>query len=150
MVFDYLGFIILLMFCISASSQKVSLTVVGNPSGAPSEMKFSELKSVLMGEKQKWENGKRIAIALMKTSTEVGKSTTSGIYDMTGDELNKYWLSLVFQGKAHPPKFFNTKSELENYVAQNPGAIGVIDQPLASNEIMIITIDGKTQLNLSQ
>jgi len=139
-----------LLFSITARSQKPVLSVVGNQAGAPPEMKFSELKSVLMGEKQKWEDGKRIVIALMKTSTEVGQTTTSGIYDMTGDELNKYWLSLVFQGKAQAPKFFNTKSELENYVAQNPGAIGVVDQPLANNEIKIISIDGNPQLNLSQ
>ncbi|WP_163712169.1 hypothetical protein [Mangrovibacterium lignilyticum] len=103
-----------------------------------------------MGEKLKWDDGKRILIALMKTSTEVGKTTSSDLYDMTGDELNKYWLSLVFQGKAQAPKFFNTKSELEAYVSQNPGAIGVIDEPLANNEIKIIAIDGATQLNSSE
>lgn len=142
--------LMLLFMCSAGRSQQNVLTIVGNPAGAPSEMKFSELKSVLMGEKQKWENGKRVIIALMKTNTDVGKTTTSKIYDMTSDELNKYWLALVFQGKAQAPKFFNTKQELEAYVAQNPGAIGVIDQPLASSDIRVITIDGKSQLNLSQ
>ena len=67
---------------------------------------------------------------------------------MSGDALLKYWLGQTYQGSAHAPKFFATTSELENFVAENPGAIGVIDQPVANNEIKIISIDGKTQFNL--
>ena len=132
----------------TAKTQETTLAVVGNQSGAPSGMKLSELKSVLKAETQRWANGNRIVIALMRPNTTIGKTTSSKLYDMSGDELNKFWLALVFQGKAQPPKFFNTTSELEDYVAQNPGAIGVIDQPLANNEIKIIAIDGKTQFNL--
>lgn len=144
----FLFIVFMLSISLTARTQETTLAVVGNQSGAPSGMKLSELKSVLMGEKQKWSNGNRIVIALMKTNTTIGKTTSSRIYDMSGDELNKFWLALVFQGKAQAPKFFNTTSELEDYVAQNPGAIGVIDQPLANNEIKIIAIDGKTQFNL--
>jgi hypothetical protein len=62
---------------------------------------------------------------------------------MTGDELNKFWLALVFQGKAAAPNFFNSESELQTFIAQNPGAIGIIDKPLADAEVKSIIIDGK-------
>ncbi|MEO7960135.1 MAG: hypothetical protein ABIR19_01230 [Ginsengibacter sp.] len=84
----------------------------------------------------------------MKTTTPIGKSTAEVIYNMSGDALLKFCLGLSYQGNVHAPKFFNTTSELEDYVAQNPGAIGVIDQPLANNDIKIISIDGKSQFNL--
>lgn len=109
-------------------------------------MKQSELKAVLMGETQRWKSGKRILIALMKTNTAVGRTTSAKIYDMSGEELNKYWLSLVFQGKAQAPVFFTSVTELQNFVAQNPGAIGVIDKPVANAEIKALVIDGKTTL----
>ncbi len=113
-------------------------------SGVPAEMKQSELKSVLMGETQRWKNGKRVIIALMKTNTPIGKTTSSKVYDMSGDELNKYWLALVFQGKSQAPVFFTSVSDLQNYVSQNPGAIGIIDKPVASADIRSITVDGKS------
>lgn len=129
-------------------SQDNGLVAVGNPTGTPSAMKSSELKAILMGETQRWKNGKRILIGLMKTNTAIGQATSAKIYDMSGDELNKFWLALVFQGKAAAPTFFNSESDLENFVAQNPGAIGIIDKPLGNNDIKIITIDGKTQASL--
>jgi hypothetical protein len=126
-----------------AKAQEITLVAVGNQSGAPSEMKLSELRSVLMGEKQRWKNGNRIIIALMKTNTSIGKTTSARIYEMSGDELNKFWLALVFQGKAQPPNFFSSVIELENFVAQNPGAIGILDKPIPDPDIKAIMIDGQ-------
>ncbi|RZJ26505.1 MAG: hypothetical protein EOO48_12860 [Flavobacterium sp.] len=137
------GVLIALQFFALTAEQQSSLTAIGNVSGAPAEMKQSELKAVLMGETQRWKNGKRVVIALMKTSTPLGKTTSSKIYDMSGDELNKYWLALVFQGKAQAPVFFTSVSELQNFVAQNPGAIGIIDKPTASADVRALIIDGK-------
>lgn len=125
------------------SGKAQTLAAIGNVSGAPAEMKLPELRAVLKGETQRWKNGKRVVIALMKTSTPLGKTTSSKIYDMSGDELNKYWLALVFQGKAQAPVFFTSVSELENFVAQNPGAIGIIDKPVANADVRSVMVDGK-------
>lgn len=132
-----------LVFTLTGKAQQTTLAAIGNISGVPAEMKQSELKSVLMGETQRWKNGKRVVIALMKTNTPLGKTTCSKVYDMSGDELNKYWLSLVFQGKSQAPVFFTSVSELQNFVSQNPGAIGIIDKPIASADIKSVMIDGK-------
>ncbi|MEO8568833.1 MAG: hypothetical protein ABI419_06850 [Ginsengibacter sp.] len=139
----------LLVVSITGKCQAETLIVICNQNGAPAAMKLTELKSVMKGEKQRWNGGEKVSIALMKTSTAIGKNTAELIYNMSGDALLKYWLGQTYQGSAHAPKFFNTTSELQNYVAQNSGAIGVIDQPLGNNEIRIISIDGKTQFSLT-
>lgn len=138
----------LLALSIIVKCQVETLTIICNQNGAPAAMKFTELKSVMKGERQRWTSGQKVSIALMKTSTPIGKNTAQLIYNMSGDALLKYWLGQAYQGSAHAPKFFNTTSELENFVAENPGAIGVVDQPIANNEIKIISIDGKTQFSL--
>ncbi|MDQ6902627.1 MAG: hypothetical protein M3139_06400 [Bacteroidota bacterium] len=135
--------VLFLFFSAAVKSQATGLVALGNQSGVPPTMKLSELKSVLMGEKQRWENGNRVIIALMKTSTPIGKATSAKIYDMSGNELNKFWLALVFQGKAQAPNFFNSPNDLENFVAQNPGAIGILDKSFADPEIKSIIIDGQ-------
>jgi hypothetical protein len=63
---------------------------------------------------------------------------------MSGDELNRFWLALVFQGKASAPNFFNSMSELESFVAQTPGAIGIVKKE-SSNESKLIPVDGKKE-----
>jgi len=134
---------ILLFSNVSVHAQTEMLTVISNEKGAPPELKLSELKSILKGEKQRWRNGNKITIALMKTNTPAGTYTCKKIYNMSSDELKKFWLALVFEGKADPPVFFNTVAEIQSFVAENPGAIGVIDQPLANADIHIVLIDGK-------
>jgi hypothetical protein len=131
---------------LAAGAQHMALTVIGNPKGAPTELKEPELKAVLKGERQRWHSGYKIVIALMKTNTDLGKYTSEKMYDMSADELKKYWLALVFQGKAEAPVFFNSVNELEAFVADNPGAIGIVDQESPSSGTQVVLIDGRKAL----
>jgi hypothetical protein len=134
-----------LLLPIYAQAQDDQLMVVANGESIPAEMDLAQLQSILKGEKLRWNDGTRISIALMKTNTPVGISTCEKLYKMSGNELNKYFLALVFQGKVKAPTFFNTTGELEAYVAQTPGAIGVV--PKAKDPALkIIAVDGKQQL----
>ncbi len=129
----------------SLQAQDSSLVVVGNNESVPAALDAGQLKSILRGEKLRWNDGKQVVIALMKTNTPIGNETSKRIYNMTGNELNKYFLALVFQGKVKAPVFFNSASELEAFVSQTPGAIGVLDKA-GEKSVQIIVVDGKTQL----
>lgn len=129
----------------SLQAQDSPLVVVGNKESVPSTMNAGQLKSILRGEKLRWNDGKQVVIALMKTNTPIGNETSKRIYNMTGNELNKYFLALVFQGKVKAPVFFNSASDLEAFVAQTPGAIGVLEKA-DEKSLQIIVVDGKTQL----
>ena len=124
-----------------ANSQDVNLAVIVNAKGAPAEMNMNQLKSTMKGEKLRWPDGSKVVIALMKTNTPVGQNTSKKIYNMSSDELNKFWLALVFQGKADAPNFFNSESELEEFVSQTKGSIGVVNQISPTNKSILI--DGK-------
>lgn len=56
--------------------------------------------------------------------------------------MNKFWLALVFQGKASAPVFFTSKSDLEEYVTLTSGAIGIIEVP-SESKLRTVIIDGK-------
>ena len=129
----------------SIFGQNELLMIVGNAKSVPMEMDMDQLKSVLKGERLRWSDGSKVVIALMKTNTPIGAITCKKLYNMSGNELNKYFLALVFQGKAKAPTFFNSVNDLESYVAQTPGAIGVL-QDANDNIIKTITVDGKKQI----
>ncbi|WP_157780899.1 hypothetical protein [Hymenobacter sedentarius] len=127
-----------------AQAQDQNLAVIGNGKGVPPEMKLAQLRATLKGEKLRWPDGSKVVIALLKTTTPIGQNTSKKIYNMSANELNKYWLALVFQGKADAPNFFNSEAELADFVAQTTGAIGVVNQPGPNSKT--ITIDGKKYL----
>jgi ABC-type phosphate transport system substrate-binding protein len=138
----------ILLIIISAAfipEQQQAIKVIANERGAPGTLSMPELKAILRGERQRWSDGTKVSIAFMKTNTAVGSETAEKILDMSGDQLNKLWLALVFQGKAKAPNFFSNPADLENYVSQTPGAIGVVDGQLVSKAKTII-VDGKKSL----
>lgn len=139
----YLSVLLLLSVGFIAKAQETTLTVISNTKGAPSQMKMSELKSVLKGERQRWGDGTKVSIVLMKTTTPVGQSTCQKIYNMSGDKVKRFWLELSFSGKADPPTFCNSIAELESFVSQNPGAIGILDRFSGGVGIKLMVIDGK-------
>ena len=138
--------IVMLCFVLFLSTGNIKaqdeLTVIGNSKGVPAQMKMNQLVSVLRGERQRWSDGTKVVIALMKTNTAVGMTTLKKVYNMTENEFNKKWLALVFQGKADAPTFFNSVTELENFVSQTPGAIGVLNN-VSNNATRSITVEGK-------
>jgi len=135
------------MFLISpmVQAQDAGLLVIGNNESVPSELKRSQLNSVLRGEQQRWKDGSKVVVALMDPDTPVGRNTCIRVYNMSGDELQKYFLFLVFQGKARAPNFFDSTSELEAFVAKTPGAIGVLNQTTDSI-VKTVLIDGNKLL----
>jgi hypothetical protein len=139
----YLSILVLLFAGLIANAQEATLTAISNPKGAPSTMKMSDLKSIMKGEKQRWSDGTKVNIVLMKTNTSTGEITCRKIYSMSSDKVKRYWLGLSFSGKADAPIFCNSIAELESIVAQTPGAIGIIDKISTGTGIKIIMVDGK-------
>lgn len=137
---------LLIFFGFLTYGQVESLTVIGNTKGCPSEMNQSELKSVFLGEKQRWRSGNKVSLSLIKYNTEAGKYICQKVYNMDGDELQKYWMSLVFQGKAEAPVFFSNAIDVQAFVSENPGAIGIIDYSPQAPGVQVVLIDGKKSL----
>lgn len=110
------------------NTQETELTIVGNVKSVPTDLDLEQLKSVLKGERLRWDDGSKVVIALMKTDTPIGLTTSKRIFNMTGNQVNKHFLALVFQGKVKAPTFFDSADELEAFVAHTPGAIGVLQK----------------------
>ena len=120
----------------------IALSVIANSKGAPSEISFSKLKSVFRGEQQRWKDGTKVTLALMKTSTPIGDEIAKRLLGMTSKELNKYFLAQVFQGKMSSPQFFDSEEELITYIKNNEGSIGILSSKNTGG-LNPILVDGK-------
>jgi hypothetical protein len=138
----WLSVLLLLVAGLTTKAQDIPLTVIGNVTGVPSELKLPELISVLKGERQRWGSNTKVRIYLMATTTPAGQSTCKRVYNMSGDAVRRYW-TLQSLGFKDAPKFCNDVEELERYVSQDAGAIGVIDKASNQTGVKILLIDGK-------
>ena len=120
-----------------------NLSVIGNPNGTPAGMSHASLKSVFTGGTKTWENGTKITLALMKSNTAAGGLTCSKVFQMSCDEVTKFWLGKAMESNSPAPTFFNSVGELQAFVAGRPGAIGIIDLSAPAAGVHGIAIDGK-------
>lgn len=129
-------------FKAAVSQEEIALSVIANSKGAPSEISMSKLKTVFRGEQQRWKDGTKVTLALMKTNTPVGDEIAKRLLGMTSKELNKYFLAQVFQGKMSSPQFFDSEEELITYIKNNVGAIGILGSKNTGG-LNTILVDGK-------
>ena len=136
--------ICMVMLCsISLMAQDNNLVVIGNQSGTPTELKMNELKAVFRGQRQRWGDGTKVVIAMIKTTTPLGNEISEKIYSMNGDGVRGFWAGISFAGKFDPPNVFNTESEVEIFVSQNPGAIAILDRVTNIPDVKTILVSGK-------
>ena len=140
----YLLVWVLLLVCLLSKAQDSTiLTVIGNVKGTPMDLKMSELKKVFRGEKDRWNDGTKVVIAMVKPTTSLGKIISQKVYSMSPDELNSFWLSFSFKFSGSPPKTFNNVGELEIFVSETPGAIAILNKTTTVTDIKTILIDNK-------
>jgi len=101
------------------------LIVIANDIGVSSLTK-KQVISYLKGEKNFWESRKKVLIALPSSKSELATIVARSIYKTSSEGMQKYWLSLVFQGRADPPMFFGSDEETIKFVTSNKGSIGFI------------------------
>lgn len=127
----------------SEAQDNNNLVAIGNQSGVPADIKLNELKAVFRGERQRWSDGTKVVIAMIKTTTPLGNAISEKIYSMNGDEVRGFWAGISFAGKFDPPNVFNTEAEVETFVSQNPGAIAILDRVTPTPDTKTVLVSGK-------
>ena len=102
-----------------------SLMVIANNIGT-SKLTPVYVKSTFKGNYSLWSNGESVTIVLPSSKSAQAVDFASNVMGMSVSGMQKYWLSLVFQGRSNPPVFFESTNEIIQYVAKTSGAIAAI------------------------
>jgi ABC-type phosphate transport system substrate-binding protein len=114
------------LFSIMVYSQTFSdYKVIGNTTGV-TELTQAQVKSYFKGKYTLWGNSKSVKVVLHSSESTQAEKLAKLIFNTTHQGVKKYWLSLVFQGRANPPVYCDSDSEVLQYVKKTPGAIGII------------------------
>jgi hypothetical protein len=126
--------------CFFSFAQNKVLTdykIIGNQTGL-SQLNTAQLKEYFKGKYTLWNSGKSVKVVLHSSQSQHALILAKLLYNTTQQGVQKYWLSLVFQGRANPPVFLDNDSDIVNYVTKTPGAIGLIDRNSSCPSNLII------------
>lgn len=107
------------------TSSMQGLLLIGNKTGLESVSR-KQLQGIFRGSQSIWNTNEDVIVVMPSNKADFADDFASSVLQMTQPALQKYWLGLVFQGRADPPVFLNSSEEILEYVKRNQGAIGMV------------------------
>ena len=136
---------LLVVLSTNAMAQDVqNHSVILNHSNPTKELSMDELAQIYLGEKQRWDDGSKIKLAVLKPGADGADLISGKLVNMSAHEFSKYWLAMIFQGRVSAPQYFNTQESIVAFVNENTAAIGICDSKWGG-ENNILSIDGKKE-----
>ncbi len=119
-----------IIFCLfifsnlNAQTEK-EVIIIGNNT-AIKEISLKDAKDVFKGKRVFWKNNEEVIVVLPSPKFEGVENVSNLIFQSSVTAMQKYWLGLVFQGRANPPVFVKNVTEAIEYVNKNSGSIAVL------------------------
>ena len=126
--------IFILLFSTHAISGAV---VVVHPSN-DSQITLSDIKKLYLGKKSSFKNGVPATLAILKEGNDLRKMFNTNILNKSEAMYTGYWAKLNFTGQATAPLDFADSDSMKQFVANNPNAIGIIDDELVDDSVKVV------------
>ena len=117
--------LVAITFCCNAQSDWSNVKVLGN-SVDFDKVNKTDLKQIFLGKVSNWSNKVNAIIVLPSTKYSGADELTKIVLEKSHNLTRRFWLSLVFQGRANPPVYLDNNQKIIDYVSQNTGSIAVI------------------------
>ena len=102
--------------------------VIGNNIGLES-MTSGDVRQAMRGELNRWKGGSDLSVTVVLPSTKLAECVATAEFLVNSPRpaaLQKYWLGLVFEGRAKAPVFGQTQQDVLEAVMAKPGSIALV------------------------
>jgi hypothetical protein len=104
--------------------------------GLGNSVRQREVVRIFQGKYTRWPQTQVLVTIVMPSSKHPNALAVCKIMGYNSfKEMQKYWLSMVFQGRFSAPVFLDTDQEIIDYVLRNSGAVGIISTASISNTL---------------
>lgn len=125
------------------TAQEIAVAIVVHPSTQVDNLTFDELKSIFRGERQFWDDGRRVTLLVRAPVAEERRLILERIYEMDEDAFREYWIGKMFRAEvAAGPKLVYSADMARDLVTVIPGAITFVPVSDVSSETKVVRIDG--------
>lgn len=118
------------------------LKIIVNPDLPLGQISQTELARIYLGKKTLWDGSNaRISPSLLNEKSPVTKEFLEDNVKKTVRQYRAYWKRRLFSGAGTAPKAFSSSKQVADFVAANPGAIGVIDAGFNDDRVKVIQLE---------
>ena len=125
------------------SAQGIAVAIVVHPATEVDNLTMDELKRIFRGDRQFWDNGRRVTLLVRAPVAEERQLILERIYGMDEDQFREYWIGKMFRAEvAAGPKLVYSADMARDLVTVIPGAITFVPVSDVSSESKVVRIDG--------
>jgi phosphate transport system substrate-binding protein len=128
---------------VDAARPKQSLAIVVNRDNPVENLSMAELRSVFLGERSHWPNGRRITLVMMEPGQPERDEVVRDVCHMSDSDLRRRYLQGLLTGEVLvSPKTLASPIGVRKFVFNVPGAIGYLRPEDLDDSVKVIRIDG--------
>jgi ABC-type phosphate transport system substrate-binding protein len=114
--------------------------VIVSPDVEVSVISQAEIARIYLGKKTFWDSGARIEPSLLDEKSQVTELFLEENLKKTVRQFRAYWKRHLFSGQGTAPKTFASSKQVADFVAANPGAIGIVDGAYSDDRVKVIEL----------
>jgi ABC-type phosphate transport system substrate-binding protein len=117
-----------------------NLAVVANPETGVDKLDAETLARIYLGKKTLWDNGTRILPAMLDENDRRSEAFLEGVVKKSVSQYRAYWKRMLFSGGGVAPRTFRRSSQVLDFVARQPGGIGVVDAQVVDDRVKVVEL----------
>ena len=138
---------VLAMACglfITSAAFAGDIAVVVHPDVQVENLSFTDLRRVLLGDRQFWPSGQPVTLIVRAPVAAERTLLLRKVYGMTEPQFRQYWIAKVFRAEAAAgPRIVVSNNESVEMVGVLPGAIALVDASDIPAGLKILKVDGR-------
>jgi ABC-type phosphate transport system substrate-binding protein len=127
--------------CMRAASNDIAIVV--RPDVPVENLSFSELRKVMLGDRQFWTSNVRVTLLVRAPGAREREVVLKSIYQMSESQFRQYWIAKVFRAEAASgPRIVYSNEMAEELALAIPGAVAFVEASQVPKGLKILKING--------
>lgn len=120
------------------------IAIVVRPDVPVENLSFSELRKLLLGDRQFWASNFRVTLLIRAPGARERDVVLKTIYQMSEAQFRQYWIAKIFRAEAAAsPRIVYSNEMAAELAAAIPGAIAFVDAFQIPKDLKVLKIDGR-------
>jgi ABC-type phosphate transport system substrate-binding protein len=140
------------VFCLVASlpipvsgQATTDIAVIVHPDIKVDNLSLADLRRILLGDREFWPSGPRVTLLIRAPVARERDAIVKNVCEMTEAQFRQHWIGKVFRAETPSgPKIVYSREMALDQVSRTPGAIALVEAPLAGKAVKVLKIDGKS------
>ena len=127
-----------LLWCPAAQAKDADVVAVVSARSPVTSLSADQVADIFLGRTSRFPDGSpAVPIDLSEESPERERFYAS-FTGKSSAQVKAHWSKIIFTGRGQPPKQVPSGAEAKRMIADNPNAIGYIDQSLVDASVRVL------------